>query len=124
MEDDDLVHTVEEFRTEVSAHLFEDGFLHTGISDAIEGSAIFKNPNASDIGSHDNNRVLEVDSPSLSVGQPAVVQNLKHDVKDIAVRFLDFVKQDYGVWPTPNRFGQLASLFIAHVTRRRADEPR
>src|SRR5262249_41323847 len=95
MEDDDLVHSIEELRSEMISHLVQDGFLHTVVADAFESSSIFENPNASDIGGHDDDGVFEIHSPTLSIGQPAVIQNLQQYVEDVTVRFLDFIKQNY-----------------------------
>src|SRR5262249_30914318 len=95
MEDDDLVHSIEELGSEMISHLVEDGFLHAVVCDSFKGSSIFENPHASDIGGHDDNGVFEIDGPALSIGQPAVIQNLQQYVEDVAVCFLDFVKQDH-----------------------------
>src|SRR5258705_6792471 len=40
------------------------------------------------------------------------------------MRFFDLVEQDHAVWPSPHRFGELSSLFISHVSGRRADQAR
>src|SRR2546423_15102002 len=36
----------------------------------------------------------------------------------------DFIQEDDGIGRAPHAFGELASLFIAHITRRRANQLR
>src|SRR5919202_2289045 len=72
---------------------------------------------------HDDHRVLEVHRPSLRVGETPVVQDLKEDVEDVRVGFLDLVEEDHAVGPPTHRLGELASLLVADVARRGADEP-
>jgi hypothetical protein len=60
---------------------------------------------------------------ALGVGQPAIVHHLQKNVEDIRMRFFDLVEENHRVGSAPDSFGQLAALVIAHVTRRRADQP-
>src|SRR5690348_18274014 len=47
-----------------------------------------------DVRGHDDNRVLEVDRVSQAVCQLPVFKNLKKNIEDVGVRFLNFVQQD------------------------------
>ena len=40
------------------------------------------------------------------------------------MRFFHFIQQDDGIRTTTDRFGQIAALFITHVSRRRTDQTR
>ena len=40
------------------------------------------------------------------------------------MRLLDFVEQHHGIRPAAHLLGELAALFVAHVSRRRADHAR
>ena len=53
----------------------------------------------------DQNRVAEVDGPSLPVRQPAVVENLQQHIEDIGVRLFDLVEQHHRIRSAPHRFG-------------------
>src|SRR5262245_5124853 len=37
---------------------------------------------------------------------------------------LDFIKEDYGIRPAADTFGQVSTFFVADVARRRADQTR
>jgi hypothetical protein len=54
--------------------------------------------------------------PSSSTGS--------RDVEDVRMRFFDFVQQNDAVWLAAHRLGQVAALLVAHIARRRADQPR
>ena len=75
-----------------------------------------------DVRGHNQYRILEVDLPTQTVRQSALVQNLEQKVEDIRVRLLDFVEQDDGVGLPADFFRQLATLFVAHVSRRGTDK--
>ena len=79
---------------------------------------------AADVRRHDDDRVLEVHRPALAVRQPAVVEQLQHDVQHFGMRLFDLVEQHDGVRPPPHGFGELPGLLVADVSRRRADQPR
>ena len=60
----------------------------------------------------------------MTVGEPAVVEQLQQDVEDVGMRLFDLVEQDHRVGTAAHGFRQLAALVEADVTRRRADQPR
>jgi hypothetical protein len=59
---------------------------------------------AAHIGRKDDDSVAEVDLPALRVGDRSFIQDLKQDVGDILVCFLEFVKEEYRMWPLANDF--------------------
>ena len=77
-----------------------------------------------DVRGHDQDRVLEVDRPALTVGESPVVHDLEQDVEDVGMRLLDLVQEHDRVGPAPDRLRELAALLVAHVARGRSDEPR
>ena len=78
---------------------------------------------AAEVGRHDDDGVLEVHRASLVVGQTSVVEHLQQDVEHIGVSLLYLVEEHHGVRFAPYSFGELSALIVAHISRRRADEP-
>ena len=76
---------------------------------------------ASEVTRHDDDRVLKVHRPTLSVGHTTVVQNLQEDVKDIGMRFFHLIEQDDAIGLTTHGLGQVAPFFIADISRRSTD---
>ena len=52
----------------------------------------------------------------------AVFQDLQQQMHHVRMRLFDFVEQDHRIRPPPHRFGKLAALFVADITRRRPDQ--
>ena len=75
-----------------------------------------------EVGGHDQHGVLEVDRAALGVGEAAVLEDLQQRVEDVGVRLFDLVEEHDGEGLAPHRLGELATLFVADVSRRRADE--
>ena len=48
---------------------------------------VLLDPVGTQVGGHDHDRVLEVDSASLRVSEPAVVEDLEQDVEDVRCAF-------------------------------------
>src|SRR5271166_349400 len=127
VEDDDLVETVEELGVEGALHLAlhhvldlaGDRVFHLGLE--THAGALLQMARA-DVGGHDDDGVLEVHRVAQAVGELAVLKHLQQDVEQVRVRLFDFVKQHHGVGRALDALGQLAALFVADVSRRRADE--
>ena len=117
LEDEDVVHPVQELRLEVEPERLHDpvpqDFFVADLGDIL----------AADVGGHDDDGVLKVHRPAVAVGEAAVVQDLEQRVEDLRVGLFDLVKQHHGVGPAAHRFGELAAFLVAHVPRRGADEP-
>ena len=77
MEDDNLIDSVEELRTEMLAQLVEHRRTHDRVIRAVERTSVVENAVAADVRRHDDDRVLEVDRVALTVGQTAVIENLQ-----------------------------------------------
>src|SRR5208282_1373319 len=128
-EQDDFIHTVQEFRIESALDLA----LHQ-VFDLLGNHLVFRRLEAqtlafhevpsADVRSHDDDGVFEVNRVAQAVGQLAVFKNLQQDVEHIRMRLLDFVEQDDRIWRPLDAFCQLSTLFVTNVTRRRADQLR
>ena len=60
----------------------------------------------------------------FAVGQPAIVHHLQQHVEHIRMRLLDLVEQNHRIRPAPHSLSQLTALVVAHISRRRANQPR
>src|SRR5579862_6867669 len=126
-EDDDFIETVKELGIESALDfiLYEFFnlvgnriFLGRGKAQAFASLQV----TGADVRRHDDNRVLEVDCVAESVGQLAVFKNLQQDVENIRMRLLDFIEEDNAVRGALDALGELSTFFVAHVSRRRADQ--
>src|SRR5471030_1040601 len=119
MEAQDLVDSVEELGWEVLAKRLDPPGLQELLALA---NALLRHPVATDIRGHDDDGILEANRSPQAVGQPSVIKNLKQDVEDVGVRFLDLVQQDDTVRAPPNRLGQQAAFFVANVAGWRTNQ--
>ncbi|GIX64344.1 63 kDa protein [Babesia caballi] len=122
VKDDELVQPVEELRREGLPHRLHHLVLHLGL--LVRALGQLQDALAAEVGGEDDEAVGEVHRAPLGVGQPAVVEQLEHDVEDVGVRLLDLVKEQDRVGPPAHRLGQHPALVEADVARRRAQEPR
>src|SRR5438552_4754136 len=95
VEDYDLIYPVEKFGPEVAACLFEHSLFHPLVFIPFKRAPIFENPVRADVRSHYNDRIFEIDRPSLTIGQSPVVENLKHHIEDIRMSFLYLIEEDH-----------------------------
>ena len=70
---------------------------------------------AAHIARHNDQRVLKVYRAAFAVGKAAVFKYLEQNIKDIRVGLLYFVEQNDGVRLAAYRFGELPTLFVAHI---------
>src|SRR4051794_6870507 len=129
VEHDDVVDTVEELRPEVLLELFVDLVLHplvvarSVVPDLETESDGLRDVPRPEVGREDQDRVLEVYDPALTIGEPAVLQHLQKRVEHVGVGLLDLVEENHRERLAPNLLGQLATLVVTDVTRRGTDEP-
>ena len=83
------------FNQEFKAHQRHDFFL--GSLRIIAG----KNDVGTHIGRHNDDGIFEIDRPPLAVSYPPIVQYLKQNIEDIAVRLFDLIEQNHSVWSSP-----------------------
>ena len=74
------------------------------------------------VGGHDQDRVLEVHSPALRVCDPAVIKYLQQDIEDIRMGLLYFVKKNDRIRFSADSLSQLASFLVADISGRCSDE--
>ena len=77
-----------------------------------------------EVGGHDDDGVLEVDRPTLVVGEASVVEHLQEDVEDVGVCLFDFVEEHHRVRFATHGLGELTAFVITDVSRRGTDEAR
>ena len=121
MEQDDLIHPVEEFGPETRAHDRHHLIAH---SFGVLAFRLVDQKLGAEVRGHDNQGVAEIDGVALTVGQAAVVEHLQQNIEHIRVRFLDLVEQHHLIRPPPHRFGQRATFLVADIAGRRPDQAR
>ncbi len=72
-------------------------------------------------GQHDQ-RLLEIDGATLTVGQHAVVEHLQEHVEHVRVRLFDLVEEDHLIGAAANGLGQDTTLVVTDIARRRSDQ--
>src|SRR5439155_6497117 len=97
MENDNLVHAIQELRPEVMPHFRQHCFLHQVVSGRISRAAELENSFRSDVRSHDDDRVLEVDDSSLTVGQAAIVEYLQQHIEGVVMGLFDLVEKNHRI---------------------------
>src|SRR6185437_4746070 len=102
VEHDHVVEPVQEFRVEnvleLVAHLVGTALPILLLVPAREAERLGLGQIAgADVRRHDHDGVLEVDHPTVVVGQMAFVQHLEEDVEHVRVRLLDLVEQDHAI---------------------------
>ena len=121
VEVDNGVEAVAELRGEGALDGLGEGRVgHRAVAEADEALADVA---GSRVARHDEDDIAEVGLAALVVGEGRVVHDLQEDVVDIGVGLLDLVEEDDRVGRLADRVGEEAPLLVAHVARRRADEP-
>src|SRR5690606_26786856 len=129
VEDDHIINTVQELRRESFLQSFLNyrliGFVFMlkpcRCCETNTCAEIFQLTNT-DIGSHNDQSVLEVDLATETICELSIVEYLQQDIINIRVSFFDFVEQDHAVRFAADSLGQLATFFIAYISRRCTDQ--
>ena len=127
MEDDLIIEPIEELGFKGFLRLAKNLLFDDGVVLFLNGSteshgAAFANEFGADIGGHNDDGVSEIDFAGKAIGDLTVLENLQEYVPDIRMGFFDFIEKDDAVGAAADFFGELAALFVADVTWRRADE--
>ena len=111
-EHNNVIDTVDEFRTEHLLQLTHDElFCALEIGDCavffcrlvVRGGKaetlllLLCNETCADVGGHDDDGVLKADHLALRIRQTAVIENLQQHVEDIRVCLFDLIKQHNGI---------------------------
>ena len=129
VEDDGLVHAVDEFGTENVLHRLHDRVLHGLVGSVVhallrakaQGPAVADGVGAG-VGGHDDDGVAEGHDAPGGVGESAVLEDLQEDVEHIRVGLFHLVQQEDAVGLAADGLGQLAALLMAHIAGGRADQ--
>src|SRR5262249_52587267 len=107
VEDNDLVDAIQEFRAEMVPQCFHNApvalFLITGIEDEL----------APDVACHDDDGVLEIHCPPLSVGDAAIIQNLQQNIEYVGMSLFNLIEKNDAVGPATNRLAELSTFVVA-----------
>ncbi len=76
------------------------------------------------ISGHDHDHVTEISFTAVVIRQRAMVHDLKQQVENLRMRFLDLIKQQYAVRLFGDGLCQQPTLVETDIARRRADESR
>ena len=88
----------------------------------MSGSGQVGDDLAAQVRGHDDDGVAEIDGPSLTVGQPSVIEHLEQDVEHVAVSLLDLVQEHDRVGTAADRLGESSPFLVADVAGRSADQ--
>ena len=77
-----------------------------------------------EVGGHDDDRVLEVDDAALTIGQTTLFEDLQQRVEDVGVGLLDLVEEHDRERLAAHLLGELAALFEADEPGRGTEQPR
>ena len=128
MEHHDLVDPVQKFRFKQTAYLFHNIRLHSLVilllilSGHKSQLLRLNNRLSPRVGSHNDDRLLEIHLSSMCVCDMAVVQYLKENIKHVRMGFLNLVEQKNAVRIPPYFFTELSSLVISYISGRRTDQ--
>src|SRR6218665_3584146 len=128
-EDDDLINPVEELRLEVFLQLIVHLPAHEVVAGAritllLETNRAVRDVLRSEVRCHDDDGVLEVHHPTLTVGEAPLFQDLQQRIEDIRVCLLNLVKQNNTERLPTHLLGELPPLLKSDETGRGAKQPR
>ena len=127
------IHPVQELWPEELLYLVQDLILHALVVLAFRlglvglqreaDDGLLGNQVGAQVAGHHDDGVAKVYFATFGVAQVAVVEDLEQDVEDLGVGLLDLVQQDTAVTLATHPFCKLATIIVAHVSRRGANEP-
>ena len=119
--EDDLIQPVEKLWPEGLTQQLID-LVFGLLADLAIGADAIQQELAAQVGSQDDDGIFKIHCAALAIGNAAVVQHLQQDVEHIGMGFFHFVEQDDAVGLASHRFCELPPFFIAHISRRSADQ--
>src|SRR5512135_2475452 len=119
MENDDLINAVDELWTET---FFPQALPYLALNLVLIHVFKLVQPARSYIARHDNDGIFEVDGTPLTIGQATIIKQLQQDVEDFRSGFFDLIEEHDAVRAAAHGLGQLPSLFVANIARRRTDQ--
>src|SRR5690606_6590833 len=125
IEQNNIIHPIQEFRSKsLFQGVFNYSFLNlsflrlSGLSAESDSCSEIGELSGTDIGSHNHDRIPEINSSSKTVGKLAIIECLQQQVENVRMRFFDFVQQNNRVGVSPDFFCQLTTFFITDVSGR------
>lgn len=129
-EDDDFVESSEklgfelllQFVHQVDLHFFVGAF-GVAFPECMQAhAATVSHAGGTGVGGHDDDHILEVDSPPKAVGEVSFFHDLQQHVVDVRVCLFDFVEQHDGVRTATDLLGELSTFIEADVSGRSTDQ--
>ena len=127
-----IVNTVDKFRTEILLHRVQRTRLQLLILRRSTLLALLSGGKTHgrrlgcpgpQVRGHNDDGVAEIHRAALTVGQSAVIQHLQQHIKHIRVRFFNLIQQDNAIRTAAYRLGQLATLIMANIPGRCTNQP-
>ena len=121
LEDNRLINTVQELRTECLLECALDVLFHGFVSlvKETDRSSLCR---ASCVRCHDDDAVFEVNVQSVAVCEDTVIKHLKEKIEYIRVSLLDLVEKDYRVRLSSYLLSELSGIIESDISRRRTDK--
>ena len=64
---------------------------------------------------HQDNRIPKAYNPALPICKATIIEDLKEDVPDIRMRFLNLIQEDNTIGALANRFSKLTTIFMTDL---------
>ena len=126
MEHHDLVQPSQQFGTEISLCLGQHRPAHRllpgGLGRKAQAALVLGQMPGPQIAGENEDGVGKIGAAARRIGEGPFLHDLQKQVLDIPVGLLDLVQQHDGIGPPPHRFGELASLVVADIPRRRPQQ--
>ncbi len=128
LENNDIVDTVQKFRSEQTMHLFHHArfnelivlcfFISAGIkAETLRTHDLL----GASIGRHDDDRILKGNRSTLGIGNVSIVQHLQQNIQHIRMSLFNFIKKNNRIGISTHLFAELSSLVIADIAWRGTD---
>ena len=78
---------------------------------------------AAGVGGHYHNGIFKADPPARGVREAPLLHDLQKDSQNVRMGLFQFIQQHQTVGSSAHRFRQFAPFFVAHISRRRANQP-
>jgi len=110
VEDDDLVNTLRNSGRKSARSFIHHRVLHVVVALPVKCAFVSRIRGLPTLEVMIRIVFFEIDSPPLAIGQPAVIENLQHDVEHVGMRLFDLVEENHRVRFSADGLSQLAAF--------------